>query len=77
MQQIELMIEGMHCENCAKRLSNALSQLPGVERAAVSLSDRSAVILHDPRLASVRTLRTLVEDAGFIASSGATDEAAP
>lgn len=73
MQRIELTIEGMHCERCAKRLRNALSRLPGVERAAVSLSDSSAVILHDSRLASVQALRTLVENAGFTAST-TTDE---
>ena len=37
-------IEGMHCENCAKKVENVLYRLPEVESVEVNLSDKNAKV---------------------------------
>ena len=37
-------IEGLHCENCAKKVKNALFGLPEVEDVEVNLSDKNAKV---------------------------------
>ena len=41
---VELSIEGMHCAGCVSTIERALSQVPGVVSAKVSLSNKTAVI---------------------------------
>ena len=38
-------IEGMNCENCAKKVENVLYGLPEVESVEVNLSDKNAKII--------------------------------
>ena len=38
-------IEGLHCENCAKKVEDALYGLPEVESVEVNLSDKNAKII--------------------------------
>ena len=33
MKEIELKVNGMHCEACSKRLTNVLNDLEGVKRS--------------------------------------------
>ena len=37
-------IEGLHCENCAKKVKDALYGLPEVEDVEVNLSDKNAKV---------------------------------
>ena len=37
-------IEGLHCENCAKKVKHALYGLPEVEDVEVNLSDKNAKV---------------------------------
>ena len=37
-------IEGLHCENCAKKVEEALYGLPEVENVEVNLSDKNAKV---------------------------------
>ena len=37
-------IEGMHCENCAKKVEKVLYGLPEVENVEVNLSDKNAKV---------------------------------
>ena len=37
-------IEGMHCENCAKKVEDVLYWLPEVENVEVNLSDKNAKV---------------------------------
>lgn len=43
-----LTIGGMHCSACAARVSKALTSLPGVQAAEVSLEERRATVTYDP-----------------------------
>jgi len=41
----EFAIEGMTCQGCADTITSALSQIPGVQSARVSLQDKQAVVV--------------------------------
>lgn len=67
MEAIELKIDGMHCESCARRLQGVLSRARGVEKANVSYRGRTARIVLDRETISADALYVLIEDAGFSA----------
>lgn len=77
MKQVELSIDGMHCENCAKRLRGVLLRSPGIREASVSLRTGDASIAYDPRLVSLAALGALIEAAGFSVRPGERELPSP
>ena len=65
--RLHLLIEGMHCGGCVRRIEGALTALPAVTSARVNLSTRRLSVTWDgaPRLA--KSLVATVEDLGFAA----------
>ena len=43
-REVVLKVEGMACEGCAKDVTDALTELPGVEAARVELKDGRAYV---------------------------------
>ena len=68
-----LNIGGMHCASCVGRVEKVLSGVPGVVRAAVDLTTRSASVAYDPSIASPEDLAAAVRDAGYEASPVTAD----
>lgn len=62
--QIDLQIEGMTCENCARRVENALNTLDGTW-AKVSISNHKAHVLLK-NLPDEALLARTVGDAGYV-----------
>ena len=58
MDKTKLKIGGMSCQHCVKTVTDALTELPGVRRAKVSLRKNEAVVHFD---ASRVTLANLTE----------------
>jgi copper chaperone len=44
MMKKTLKVEGMSCNHCVNHVKNALTEIPGVESAEVSLAKKSAVV---------------------------------
>lgn len=65
MKNINLKIEGMHCDGCAKRLEKVLNNIEGVERATVSFNDKCASVEYTEEKVSVEELKETIVDAGF------------
>ncbi len=65
MKNIELKIEGMHCEGCSNRLEKVLNNLEGVSTASVSLEDKKANIEFNEDLINIDNIKEAIEDAGF------------
>ncbi len=65
MKTLSWMIEGMHCAGCARTIEARLAREPGVQRAEVAFSTRSARILLDPNIAAPEALASLIERAGY------------
>lgn len=65
MKNIELKIEGMHCEGCSNRLEKVLNNLEGVSTASVSLEDKKANIEFNEDIINIDNIKEAIEDAGF------------
>ncbi len=65
MKNIEMKIEGMHCEGCSKRLTKVLSNIEGVNAVEVSLENKLAKIEYDEEVSKIEDFKEAIEDAGF------------
>ena len=61
MKQYKLSIEGMSCMHCVGRVEKAISAVPGVSKAEVSLENKSAVVTGG----EPEALKAAVVDAGY------------
>ncbi|CCW36311.1 heavy-metal-associated domain-containing protein [Chthonomonas calidirosea] len=62
---ITLRIEGMSCEACVRHVTEALKRLEGVERAEVSLQNKSAQVVYAPDRVHLQQLLKAVEEEGY------------
>jgi copper chaperone len=64
-QTVRLKIEGMHCEGCVRRVTQALSAMKGVRVESVAVG--SAAVIADPRRVSPEQIAAVVNGIGFAA----------
>ena len=62
---VTLMVDKMTCVTCPYIVKQALSRVPGVTRAEVSLEDKRALVTFDDTRADVASLTKATADAGF------------
>ena len=60
LQTIEVEVGGMHCSACSGAVEAALTTVPGVQSASVSLVMRRATVIADPTAVSSVRLHDLV-----------------
>lgn len=65
MKNIEIKIEGMHCEGCSKRLTKVLNNVEGINTVEVSLENKLAQIEYDEKIVKLEDLQEAIQDAGF------------
>ncbi|MSQ10420.1 MAG: heavy metal translocating P-type ATPase [Dehalococcoidia bacterium] len=70
--KLVLDIGGMTCASCVGRVEEALSELPGVERASVNLATEKASVAFHPELVDLSTMIAAVEDYGYEARESTT-----
>ncbi len=61
----QFAIEGMMCQGCVDTITSALTAVPGVESANVSLADRKAVVSADPAGTPTEKIVAAVEAVGY------------
>jgi heavy metal translocating P-type ATPase len=66
--QTGLFLEGLRCAGCARRVEGALRELPGVERASVSLAAERALVAHDPGRVDAAALVRCLTALGYAAT---------
>ena len=62
-QKVQLAIEGMHCDACVRRVTNALSGVKGVHVDSVKVG--SAQVEFDPELAGPEEVTAAIDGIGF------------
>ncbi|HEY1646775.1 MAG TPA: heavy metal-associated domain-containing protein [Terracidiphilus sp.] len=62
---IQMSIEGMHCDGCVRRVTNALSAVDGVRVDSVEVG--SATVATDPTRVSPEQVAAAVDRIGFTA----------
>lgn len=60
-----LAVDGMTCASCPYIVRTALSKVPGVSKAEVSLADRKAVVSFDDTKTTATALAQAASAAGF------------
>ena len=59
-----IKIEGMHCEHCAKKVENALSELDNVKKAKVNLKKQEASLVLEKEIDN-KVLTEAIENLDF------------
>lgn len=65
VKTINLSIEGMHCDGCAKTVESLLSSEAGIKAATASYNTRSARVLFDPDAIDADQIMKVVARAGY------------
>ncbi|MDE0012764.1 MAG: copper ion binding protein [Candidatus Poribacteria bacterium] len=65
MQKTKLKIGGMSCQHCVKTVTDALTELEGVQRAKVNLRKGEAVVRFNELRITPTNLRDAITEAGF------------
>jgi copper chaperone CopZ/predicted peroxiredoxin len=61
----EFVIEGMTCQGCADHVASALTKVPGVKSAQVSLEKQRAVVVAEPSQVPTEKILTAISLAGY------------
>ena len=65
LRKTAVLVGGMTCAACVRRVENVLQSVPGVENAAVNLATSRATIVYSPRLEDWSAIRGAIEQAGY------------
>ena len=68
MKTVVIPVGGMSCAACQAHVQRALEEVPGVERAAVSLLTNEASVVFDPAVAAPAKLVAAIVDSGYEAA---------
>ncbi len=74
--KITLPVEGMTCAACQANVQRALTQTPGVTKAAVNLMMHEATVHYDPSATSPDQLVAAINDTGYVSRLPAADATA-
>ena len=67
-QTVTLSVPGMTCAACPVTVKKALSRVKGVDKIAVSLEKKEAVVMFDDSQTNVAALTKATENAGYPSS---------
>lgn len=62
---ITITVEGMTCISCVRTIEQQIGKVNGVHHIKVSLEEKSATIIYDPKLQTPKTLQEAIDDMGF------------
>ncbi len=65
MQKTILLVGGMTCAACVRRVESALKSVEGVSDASVNLATSRATVLYTPHATNIASLKKAVEDGGY------------
>jgi len=65
---VAFAVGGMTCASCSASIEGQLLALPGIAKATVNLITAMAKVQYDTRVVGVRTIRDVIEGAGFTAA---------
>lgn len=67
MASVILNIQGMTCNHCVMRVQKALAEVPGVQRAVVTLQPGQAKVEYDDSASTADAMASAVVKAGYVA----------
>jgi Cu+-exporting ATPase len=64
-QEETLLVQGLTCANCVRRVEGALAKVPGVSEAVVNYATEKATVKFDRSVTSMAQLERAIVDAGY------------
>ncbi|GAB4856055.1 Copper-transporting ATPase hma4 [Ancistrocladus abbreviatus] len=65
IHMVKFKIRGIECASCVTSIESVLEKLNGVEKVMVSPLEGHAVVGYKPKIASAKTIKETIENAGF------------
>lgn len=65
VNSVTITVEGMTCSSCGWTIEQQIGKLNGVHHIKVSLEEKAATIIYDPKLQTPKTLQEAIDDMGF------------
>uniref|UniRef100_A0A8C6B9H3 Copper-transporting ATPase 1 n=1 Tax=Monodon monoceros TaxID=40151 RepID=A0A8C6B9H3_MONMO len=65
VNSVTISVEGMTCSSCVWTIEQRIGKLNGVHHIKVSLEEKNAAIIYDPKLQTPKTLQEAIDDMGF------------
>ena len=65
MTRLEIPVEGMHCDGCARTISIALQRVEGVRDAKAEFDSGLVRVSLDPQRVSEEQIRETIEACGY------------
>lgn len=66
--EVELNIEGMHCDSCAVDIKETMEETAGVFKADVTFKRKTAIVAYDETVVQQNTLLKKIQDLGYTAT---------
>jgi Cu+-exporting ATPase len=60
-----VMVGGMTCAACVRRVENALKTIPGIKDASVNLSTSRATLIHEEESADIASIEKIITETGY------------
>ncbi|XP_049986430.1 copper-transporting ATPase 1 isoform X2 [Alexandromys fortis] len=65
VNSVTISVEGMTCISCVRTIEQQIGKANGVHHIKVSLEEKNATIIFDPKLQTPKTLQEAIDDMGF------------
>ncbi|XP_041597392.1 copper-transporting ATPase 1 isoform X2 [Vulpes lagopus] len=65
VDSVTISVEGITCDSCVCTIEQRIGNLNGVYHIKVSLEEKNATIIYDPKLQTPKTLLEAIDDMGF------------
>uniref|UniRef100_A0A2K6SVZ4 Copper-transporting ATPase 1 n=1 Tax=Saimiri boliviensis boliviensis TaxID=39432 RepID=A0A2K6SVZ4_SAIBB len=65
VNSVTISVEGMTCNSCVWAIEQQIGKVNGVHHIKVSLEEKNATIIYDPKLQTPKTLQEAIDDMGF------------
>ncbi|KAL2768522.1 copper-transporting ATPase 1 isoform 2 [Daubentonia madagascariensis] len=65
VNSVIISVEGMTCNSCVWTIEQQIGKVNGVHHIKVSLEEKNATIIYDPKLQTPKTLQEAIDDMGF------------
>uniref|UniRef100_A0A8D2CVH3 Copper-transporting ATPase 1 n=1 Tax=Sciurus vulgaris TaxID=55149 RepID=A0A8D2CVH3_SCIVU len=65
VNSVTISIEGMTCNSCVWTIEQQIGKVNGVHHIKVSLEEKNATIIYDPKRQTPKTLQEAIDDMGF------------
>lgn len=59
-----ILVEGMKCKHCSKKVENALLQLEGIEKVKIDLEKKEVVMILKEEV-PIEKIKSVIEEIGY------------